>query len=698
MRYTIFLAVLALASSSSFAQNTTENDTLNQMDEVVIEGNTKTFIYKNGNIKVDVANSIYKTLPNTLDLLSKLPKIQLSPDLEKISVIGKGTPLIYIGNQKVEMNDLKALSVEDVKTIEIIENPLSKYEAEGRSVILITRKLSKKEGFQLVFSETAAFKKKFNNYLGVNSSLKLSKTEFKANFNYNKVNPWESNGSDYRIPSSNIESDYLVAGYTKRDKYVFGAGIYHQINENEDFSLTANGNFKKDDFDFSTATHSKIDEAENNIKTLGKTKGDEGFINSFLNYNKKITQWDASVFAGLQYSNYNSVSANSSSNNYNETVYQPFQQLNDDFNVNVFSGRIDFEKKFHNEIKLELGTQYSSAVANTSLDMENFEQNLNLNSKYRLKEKNTAAYAQLSGTLMKMSWTAGIRAEKTIISGRYADESAASIDKKYTNLFPKAQITIPIDSTKTLSFNYARSISRPDYSSTSQGFTYINPYFAFSSNINLNPAITNEIAANFQYKDKSLKFAYFENRDVINYGFLYDEPKHLLLYRPENFDKETGYTLEATLPFSQGFWTSANTVSLILNKIEDASAVVGSAKPYAYYYSNHVFKFENEWQFSLTGWGLTNRNEGVFQRNSFFLMDMAVSKTFFKNLSCTINYNNVFKNRTFTENFEVSKVNSRAIFFVDNCEFSIAIRYTLGKVKDSIFKEKEVNENSNRIK
>lgn len=697
MRISITLA-FTLASCGIFAQNTIEKDSLHQMDEVVIEGTTKAFVYKNGNIKIDVANSIYKAIPNTLDLLSKLPKIQFSPDLEKISVIGKGTPLIYIDNQKVKMNDLKALSVEEIKTIEIIENPSAKYEAEGRSLILITRKLSKKEGFQLVFSETAAFKKKFNNYLGVNSSLKLGKTEFKANFNYNRLNPWESNGVDYTIPSSAIESDYLVAGYTKRDKYVFGAGIYHQINESDYFSFTMNGNLKRDDFDFHTDTNNKTNTTANKVRTLGNSKVDDGFLDSFLNYNKKITRWDASLFAGLQYSNYNSESISSSSNNYNETVYEPFQRLKDDFNVNVFSGRIDFDKKFSNEIKLELGAQYSSAEANTILDVENLEQNLSSNSKYRLQEKNSAAYSQLSGTLMKVSWTAGIRAENTMITGRYDNESLASIDKKYTSLFPKAQVTIPIDSTKTLSFNYARSISRPDYSSTSQGITYINPYFAFSTNINLNPAIANELTANFQYKDKSIKFSYFDNRNVINYGFLYNEQQHLLMFRPENFEKETGYNVEVTLPFSKGFWSSANTFSLILNKIEDAEATVGNAKPYAYYYSNHVFKLKDDWQFSLTGWGLTNRSEGVFKRNSFFLMDMATSKTFFKNLSCTVNYNNIFRNRTFTENFEVNKINSKAVFYVDNCEFSITIRYTLGKLKDSIFKEKEVNENSGRIK
>ena len=696
MKIRLVVLTVLLASYPSFAQKT-ENDTLNQMEEVVIEGNTKTFIYKNGNVKIDIANSIHKTVSNTLDLLSRLPKIQISPDREKITVIGKGTPLVYIDNQKVEMNDLNALSVEDIKTIEIIDNPSSKYEAEGRSVILITRKRNKKEGYQLTFLETAAFKKKFNNYLGMNSSFKLSKTEFKANFNYNRLNPWESNGSDYKIPANNIQSDYRVAGYTNRNKYVYGVGVYHKINEEEDFSFTANGTSKNDDFDFSTKTNSKIGEEQNRIRTLGKSKEYENFINSFLNYNKKITSWEASLFAGLQYSNYNSESFTSALNNYNETSYEPFQQTQDGFNVNVFSGRIDFEKKFKNEIKWETGAQYSSAIAHTDLDIKNFEQDLASNSKYQLKEKNTAAYAQLSGTLMKISWMAGVRAENTKIFGRYEGEPV-SVDKNYTTLFPKAQLSIPIDSTKTLNLNYGRSISRPDYSSTSQGLTYINPYFAFATNINLNPSITSEIVATLQYRDKSVKLSYYENSNVINYGFLYNEPQNLLIYRPQNFEKETGYNLEFMLPFSSNFWSSTNIVSFILNRIEDSSAVIGDTKPYAYYYSNHVFKLKNELQFSLTGWGLTSRNEGVFQRNSYFQLDLAASKTFFKNLSCTLNYNNVFRNRTFTENFEVSKVRSNAIFFVDNCEFSIAIRYTLGKIKDSIYKEKEVNENSGRIK
>ena len=207
------------------------------IDEIVVEKETKTYTTKNGNLKVDVANSIYKSVPNIVDLLAKLPKIQVSPDKESISIIGKGNPLLYIDNQKVDMNELNALSVDDIKTIEIINNPSSKYEANGRAVILITRKLSKKEGYKVTLSENAQFKKYFNNYSAINANFKTGKWEFKANFNYNQLKVWESNGNDFTMPDYDIHSNYLVTAITHRPQFYYGGGVFYKISEDDYFSL-----------------------------------------------------------------------------------------------------------------------------------------------------------------------------------------------------------------------------------------------------------------------------------------------------------------------------------------------------------------------------------------------------------------------------------------------------------------------------
>lgn len=139
------------------AQNKIPKDSIsNNLEEVVITQNKKSFSNQNGNIKLDVANSIYNAIPNTLDLLAKMPTVQMGADRESISVVGKGSPLIYIDNQKVSINDLNALAVADIKTIEIIKNPSAKYEDVGLVVILITRKFIQTEQFTINYINSKA--------------------------------------------------------------------------------------------------------------------------------------------------------------------------------------------------------------------------------------------------------------------------------------------------------------------------------------------------------------------------------------------------------------------------------------------------------------------------------------------------------------------------------------------------------------
>ena len=691
----LIVTLAFLVATSGFAQ-ISEKDSILQMEEVQIQGIQNAFKYKNGNIKVEVANSILSSVANPLDLLSKLPKVQISGDRNLISIVGKGNPLLYLDNQKIEVNDLLALSVSDIKSIEIIHNPSAKYEAEGRAVILITRKISASEGFQTSISETASFKKRFNNYLGINSNFSFKTTEIKANFNYNKLNPWESNANSYEIPAFEIISDYNVAGFTNRNNYVYGTGIYHTFANTDTFSLSLNGHLKEDDFDFKTKTNHQFSNQLSEIETEGRTRGNRNFVNSFLNYNKKIKA-NATLFLGLQYSSFVNALRTNSSNNYNQTSFSPFQSVNQYFKVEAFSERIDFEKKFDNLMNLEIGALHTYANANTNLLLNNFETNNNSNSTYNLKEQNTSGYMQLSGIIKKVSWSSGIRAENTNVNGKYGDANAAKISKNYTYFFPKGQIDFAIDSTKTVTFNYAKTITRPDYSSTSNGQTAINPYFVFSSNINLNPAIGEEVSANFQYKNKSITVGYYTNKNVMNYGFQYNEDENVLNYRPENFDLETGYNIEFSYPFKYRFWTSNTTLSLNLSKYEDQSFAFSDAKPYLYYYSNQTFTLKEDWTLSFVAWGLTNRSEGIFQRKNVFVLDSAISKKF-KNWTCTLSYNNIFKGGEFEEKIQSNLLNSQAVFFQDTNEFAIALRYTFGKAKPSTFKEKQVDENVNRIR
>lgn len=693
------ITICFFISALGFGQNAIQKDsTSTKLNEVIVNGQKKSFTNKNGNIKVDVANSIYNSIPNAIDLLSKLPNIQISADKENITVIGKGNPLIYIDNQKVGMNDLNALSVDDIKNIEIINNPSSKYEAAGRAVILITRKFSKKEGFQTTLSEVASFKKSYNNYLGVNSSFKKNKIEWKANFNYNKLNPWESHSIDYQIPDADIISNYNVTADSHKPQLIFGGGLFYKINEEDYFSISINSKLQDDTFGINTKSYNKKGNTENNVLTLSDNNNQKNFVNSFVNYSKKLKSIGAQLFTGFQYSNFDQDALSIVRNNFNDTQFQLAQNRNQKFKIDVFSGRMDLEKKFKNEIKLEFGGLYLFADAKTDFEIFDYDTNNTDSSNYNFKEKNSAAYGQLSGNIKKIGYSAGFRVENTNINGKFRNDNAPLINKNYTDFFPKVQFDIPIDSSKSITLNYSKSISRPNYSSTTQGATYINPYFLYSRNINLDPTIINEITSSFQYKDKSVKLRYYQNTNPVYSSFLFDEQHNILTFKETNFKKESGFNLEFTLPFSYKFWSSTNSLSFTLNKIEDDSAIFRASQPYLYYYSNNEFKLPKGYTISLTGWGLTEQKEGVFERNAKFIMDFAVSKTFLTNWNCTLSYNDIFKNTIYEESFTINNISSKARYLVDSHEFSIAIKYSFGKIKATEFKEKNIDENSNRIR
>ncbi|TDW49112.1 outer membrane receptor protein involved in Fe transport [Flavobacterium sp. 270] len=697
----LFLIILLFCLSFvAKAQNETPKDSISnhQLKEIVVNQSKKTFTNSNGNIKVDVANSIYNSIPNTVDLLAKLPTVQVSSDKENITVIGKGIPLIYIDNQKVGMNDLNALVPADIKTIEIIQNPSSKYEAEGRSVILITRKFSKKDSFRTEISEVASFKKNYNNYLGFNSSFKKNKFEFKANFNYNRLNPWENHSIDYQIPSADINSKYDVMAETKRKQFVFGGGLFYKISEEDYFSFTISSKLQTDTFPINTITNNKNKDEINNVVTFSDNDSEKNFVNSFLNYSKKIKAINTQVFAGLQFSNFDQAGSSLVSDNYNATQFELSQNRDQKFKVNVFSGRIDLERKFKNEIKLEAGGLYSSADSKSDIDFFYYQNNQNERSHYDFKEQNLAGYSQFSGKIKKVDFSIGFRIENTNVDGKFRSDAAPLIDKNYTKFFPKARFTIPLDSTRSFIINYSKSISRPNYSSLSQGATYINPYFLYSRNIFLDPTIGNEISASFQYHDKSVKLNYYQNINPVYNSFSFDDKTKIMTFKDINFDKEKGLSLDFEAPFTYKFWTTTNSLVFVLEKIEDASAVFLSSKPYLYYYSNNQFKLPKEYSFVVSFWGVTKQNKGVFERNPMVLVDVAVSKVFFKKWNCTLSCNNVFKNVIEKEEFTINDISSKARYVVDSHEILVSIKYSFGKIKESDFKEKAIDENESRVR
>ena len=115
---------------------------------VVVKGERPQYKMSPGGVEVAVEHTLLSKMANTFDVLNLLPRV--SVDGQKISVFGKGTPIVYINNKRVnDNNEIVNITPDNIKSISVITSPGAEYDAEVESVIRIRTKERRANGFSL---------------------------------------------------------------------------------------------------------------------------------------------------------------------------------------------------------------------------------------------------------------------------------------------------------------------------------------------------------------------------------------------------------------------------------------------------------------------------------------------------------------------------------------------------------------------
>ena len=668
-----------------------------QIDEVVINGKKETFKTKNGNYNIDVANSNFNKIATTNELLSKLPNVMLGADQETLTIIGKGNPLLYLDDQQVDFSTISSLAVEDIKSIEIIKNPSAKYEANGKSVIKINLKKSKKEGLKFTLQETLSFKRKFNNYFNSTFQIRKNKSEFKINASYNQLNPWEGNGFDYHVKDKNIQSNYFIKSQTKRPHFIVNTSFFQELNEAGDYlSFAINSNFRKDKGLIDTKTEYTENNESQSILTLNDNENHRNFVNTLMNYNKNIKSLNATILTGFQYTIYNTGRTYDFYNNINDNGLEYNQSRDQKYRLKVFAGKFDVEKKFESDQKIEFGGRFTQAKSETN-NQTFFLNNSSEEFLYKFKEFNLAAYLQYTKNYEKWNYKTGLRTETTNSKGFDEIKQFSDIDKKYIDWFPNAEINYTFDNKNALTIYYKRTIDRPNYSNLSSGNLYGSPYIEYSGNFDILPTYTNTFSVNYSLKKWNMSVTYYQSKNPMNYTLIYDDVRNISTFTTVNFEKEKNISVGLDVPFEYKFWSTQISFAMIYSKIIDQKAEFNKSAPYIYLYSNHNFKLVKDFNFMVDGYWLSKRTEGIYERNSQIMVNLGLTKSY-KNVDFSIRLNDLVKQMKFSETLNYDKISSKNLFLVDYQELSLSIKYNFGLLNKSISKEDKVNEEEGRIR
>lgn len=105
-----------------------------QLGEVVVKADLPKTRVKGDAMVTTVAGSILENAGTGNDLLNKIPGV--STNEGDIKVFGAGTPEIYINGRKVrDKSELDQLASDNIKSVEVVNNPGSRYDATVNAVI-----------------------------------------------------------------------------------------------------------------------------------------------------------------------------------------------------------------------------------------------------------------------------------------------------------------------------------------------------------------------------------------------------------------------------------------------------------------------------------------------------------------------------------------------------------------------------------
>lgn len=496
------------------------------LDQAVITIKRPTIQKAPGRLVFSVENTSVAS-GSALDVLKKTPGVLVSQ--QGIS-IKNNSPVIYVNNKRVYLSGEETLSLLQstnaslIKSVEVITNPSSKYDADATTVLNISTTRAVAVGYkgsvsgayqQAVYAKynlaTAHFYK--NNWLNAYASYSYApRKEFKEDENNTRF--FDSNElttSGYRDSyftretKSNAHQANVVLDLTANKQHAFGISATVFVSPNKRFdnralSLNTNRQLQLD----STFTTSSA----SNRNTSNIALNASHTFSLANNATQIVTQ-----------ANYVTYSADREQGVVTNYFSPNGQQLrNNDFNTygsqdnTIFTGQIDLSAPLTSGA-LDWGLKISDIT--TSSAQEFFDQtaqgavlNPNLSDGFRYQENIFAAYFNIAREWEQWSLDLGLRAEQTEVKA--TSKIVGEVNNQYYfELFPKMSLLYSANQNNSFGLSYSRSISRPNYESLNPFRYFINENNYTDGNPSLVPEIDSKYTFSYTYNNTWFLEAYY---------------------------------------------------------------------------------------------------------------------------------------------------------------------------------------------
>ena len=430
------------------------NVAASQLQEVTIAAKRPEITNLPDRTVVGVESTLLSSSADGIDMLKKTPGL-LVDGQNNLSVIGQGSPIVYINNRRVySMDEVYNLNPQNIKSIEIIHNPSSQYEADATAIVKIVT-LQRHDNFSVRLGGTVTKARRWSE--SAFTDVTLSRNKFSANlyYGYNGRNTHTFNNEDvmgysmiehraYNLSENQGHNAKLMLEYALTPKMTIGL----QSNNN----LSNGTSLREQKTHFEGPNHT-------DFKTVTNTHDKSLRSNNTLFFNYDIDSLGQNLNVTLDYTYNRYDDLDTFRNIVDGSESQGILNSNRGYgNTGIYVGKADYTLPLRNgKTTFTAGVKYSLIQTDNHVDLSGIN---NLLQHYHSDESNAAAYASVAHNFSdKWSATAGLRFEyvdrKNFLNGEP--------QVKYTNpgLFPNATVQYKPAEGYAMGASYSKRIVRP---------------------------------------------------------------------------------------------------------------------------------------------------------------------------------------------------------------------------------------------
>lgn len=655
--------------------------------------------------------------PNTqgssvLDILERTPGVILDRQNNSLSMLGKDGVNVMINGKMTYMPTsalvqfLNGMSSDNVKSIELITTPPSKYDAEGNSgYINIELKKRLDEGVNGNLSATNSFSYNDNeSQRSISGGVTASSPKNNINFNYSFMDneiPGDGfftrtytnqtpfletrsiffNGVD--IPSHNIRFSY---DYMIKEKLEIGTSITGYSSVEDQNSTTRYEEGQDINYEF----------ARKELKDWKNVQ-----INLFANY--KISE-DTNIEISYDildyenYTNYNAIFEEQIAN----LPLEIFTEKESPFDIRV--SKLDFESLLLKKIKITAGIKYVKSdftnINSVNIDGEIQEKYSNQSI---LDEHILAGYSQANFDITKkIKMQAGFRYEytDTYVHSGFGD---TFIDREYGNLFPSLFLGYKLNDFNNLNISYSKRISRPAFTDMAPMLIFLDLNTAVFGNLSLRPSYSRNYQIDYRFKSVGLSAQYSNENDVFaRFSPIIDTETNFITYSPNNLDKRETITAILNFPIiPTKNWKIRYFTSLSYSEVNGLvdTRLINNSITSLRFNMNNDFNITDSFTIQVVGFYQTKRNlnNGGYMR-PMGKLDISAQKKIDENIILTLNGTNLLNTMKFRPMIDTPELNllQQAEFNFLKPQAKITLTYNFG---NSNVKTKKIksSEESKRI-